>query len=122
MGYIEGKNIIFPFGKLTPERRPYLATELINLKSGHHCSANDSRSTGGHESYKGNPIVMPTSIDPIGAGLVASLAHPSGNATGLTSIAPDLSGKRLELIKEIVTGVSQIPVLSNPTSPTVASR
>jgi putative ABC transport system substrate-binding protein len=68
------------------------------------------------------PIVMPTTIDPIEAGLVASLAHPGGNATGLTSITTDLSGKRLELIKEVVPGVSYIAVLSNPTSPTNPSQ
>jgi putative ABC transport system substrate-binding protein len=124
LGYVEGKNImlIFPSGKVTPERLPDLAAELVNLKVDVIVAPTTAGALEVMKATKAIPIVMPTSIDPIGAGLVASLAHPSGNATGLTSIAPDLSGKRLELIREIVPGVSQIAVLSNPTSPTVPSQ
>jgi putative ABC transport system substrate-binding protein len=65
------------------------------------------------------PIVVPTTIDPVGIGLVASLARPGRNVTGLSSIASDLSGKRLELLKEVVPGASHIAVLSNPSSAVV---
>ena len=124
LGYVEGKNIIliFPSSKVTPERLPDLAAELVNLKVDIIVAPTTAGALEVMKATKTIPIVMPTSIDPIGTGLVASLAHPNGNATGLTSIAPDLSGKRLELIKEIVPGVSQIAVLSNPTSPTVPSQ
>jgi putative tryptophan/tyrosine transport system substrate-binding protein len=65
------------------------------------------------------PIVMPVVADPVGIGLVTSLARPGGNVTGLTTIASDLSGKRLELLKEVVPGVSRIAVLSDPTNAAV---
>jgi len=124
LGYVEGKNItlIFPSGKVTPERLSDLAAELVNLKVDVIVAPTTAGVLEVMKATNAIPIVMPTSIDPIGAGLVASLAHPGRNATGLTSIAPDLSGKRLELIKEIVPRVSQIAVLSNPTSPTVPSQ
>jgi putative ABC transport system substrate-binding protein len=63
------------------------------------------------------PIVMPTMIDPVGAGLVASLARPGGNVTGLSLISPDLVGKRLELLKDIVPGLSRVVVLWNAANP-----
>ena len=65
------------------------------------------------------PIVMGTSADPVGTELVASLARPGGNVTGLSTLGSDLSGKRLELLKEVVPGVSRIAVLSNPTNQSV---
>ena len=124
LGYVEGKNIIliFPSGKVTPERLPDLATELVSLKVDVIVAPTTAGAAVVMKATKTIPIVMPTSIDPIGTGLVTSLAHPGGNATGLTSVAPDLSGKRLELIKEVVPGVSHIAVLSNPTSPTIPSQ
>src|SRR5262249_3666420 len=60
------------------------------------------------------PIVMILSTDPVGTGLVASFAHPGGNVTGLSNISPDLSGKRLELFKEVVPGLSRVVLLWNP--------
>jgi putative ABC transport system substrate-binding protein len=66
------------------------------------------------------PIVMAQSDDPVGSGFVASLARPGGNITGLTSIAPELSGKRLELLKETVPHLSRVAVLANPTNPVTA--
>ena len=67
------------------------------------------------------PIVIPTAIDPVGAGLVASLARPGGNVTGLSVVAPELSGKRLELLKEIVPGMARVAVLWNAANPANAS-
>jgi putative ABC transport system substrate-binding protein len=63
------------------------------------------------------PIVIPTAIDPVGAGLVASLARPGGNLTGLSVLAPELSGKRLELLKEVVPGMTRVAVLWNAANP-----
>jgi ABC-type uncharacterized transport system substrate-binding protein len=67
------------------------------------------------------PIIIPTALDPVGTGLVASLARPGGNITGLSSLAPELSGKRLELLKEIVPGMTRVAVLWNPANPANAS-
>lgn len=61
------------------------------------------------------PIVMATSGDPVGAGLVASLARPGGNVTGLSSVAPEITGKRLQLLKEAVPKLSRLAILYNPT-------
>ncbi len=124
LGYMEGKNIIliFPTGKVTPERLPDLAAELVNLKVDLIVAPTTAGALTVTKATKTIPVVMPTTIDPIGTGLVASLAHPGRNATGLTSIASDLCGKRLELIKEVISGISHVAVLSNPTSPTNPSQ
>jgi putative ABC transport system substrate-binding protein len=124
LGYVEGKNIvlIFPTGKLTTEGLPDLAAELVNLKVDVIVAPTTQGALAARKATKTIPIVMPTSIDPIEAGVVASLAHPGGNATGLTSITTDLSGKRLELIKEVLPRVSYVAVLSNPNSPTNPSQ
>src|SRR2546422_11231012 len=68
------------------------------------------------------PIVIPTAIDPVGAGLVASLARPGGNVTGLSPISPDLVGKRLELLKDVVPGLSRVVVLWNAANPANAAE
>src|SRR5439155_8517708 len=67
------------------------------------------------------PIVMTAAIDPVGVGLVASLARPGGNLTGLSSLGPELSGKRLELLKEVVPGLTQVAVLWNAANPANAA-
>jgi putative tryptophan/tyrosine transport system substrate-binding protein len=67
------------------------------------------------------PIVMPTAIDPVGAGLVASLARPGGNITGLSTLTPGLNGKRLELLQEVVPGMTRVAVLWNAANPANAA-
>jgi putative ABC transport system substrate-binding protein len=67
------------------------------------------------------PLVIPTAIDPVGAGLVASLARPGGNLTGLSVLAPELNGKRLELLQEVVPGMTRVAVLWNAVNPANAS-
>jgi putative ABC transport system substrate-binding protein len=95
-GYIEGRNIVFErrFSESKAERFPEFQTI---------------------------PIIIPTALDPVGTGLVASLARPGGNITGLSSLAPELSGKRLELLKEVVPGMTRVAVLWNPANPANAS-
>jgi len=66
-------------------------------------------------------IIIPSALDPVGAGLVASLARPGGNITGLSVLAPELSGKRLELLKEVVPRMTRVAVLWNPANPANAS-
>jgi putative ABC transport system substrate-binding protein len=117
MGYVEGQNIflVFPSGEVKPERLPNLAAELVRLKV--DVIVAPSASVGAAmNATRTIPIVTPINSDLVRTGLVASLARPGGNVTGLTALASDLSGKRLELLKEVVPEVSRIAVLSSPRS------
>jgi putative ABC transport system substrate-binding protein len=118
LGYVEGQNItlVFPSGEVKPEQLPHFAAELVSLKVDVIVASTTAAAQAAMSATRTIPIVMPVAADPVGTGLVASLARPGGNVTGLTTIASDLSGKRLELLKEVVPGVSRIAVLSNPSS------
>ncbi len=118
LGYVEGKNItlVFPSAEVKPERLPLLAAELVSLKVDVIVAATISAIRAAREANKTIPIVTPVITDPVETGLVASLARPGGNITGLTLISSQLSGKRLELLKEVVPQLSRLAVLSNPTS------
>ena len=118
LGYVEGQNIIlvFPSAEVRLERLPELAAELVSLKVDVIVAAATVAVQAAKEATKTIPIVTPVTTDPVESGLVASLARPGGNITGLTLISSDLSGKRLELLKAIVPRVSSIAVLSNPTA------
>ncbi len=115
---MEGQNItlVFPSGEVRPERLPHLAAELVSLKVDVIVAATSVAVQAAKEATKTIPIVTPVTTDPVETGLVASLARPGGNITGLTPIASELSGKRLQLLKTVVPGASRIAVLSNPTS------
>src|SRR5262245_21099777 len=121
LGYVEGQNITlaFPSAEVTPERLSHFAAEVVSLKVDVIVAATTVAAQAAKEATKTIPIVMPIASDPVGTGLVASLARPGGNVTGLTTIASDLSGKRLELLKEVVPRLSRVAVLSNPTSAAV---
>jgi putative tryptophan/tyrosine transport system substrate-binding protein len=116
LGYVEGRNIVIEsrFGEGKSDRYPDLAAELVQLK----VDVIVTSSTPAIESVKNAtstiPIVMAASADPVGSGLIASLDHPGGNITGLTMLSPELSGKRLELLKETVPRLSRVAVLWNP--------
>jgi putative tryptophan/tyrosine transport system substrate-binding protein len=116
LGYVEGENIVieYRFGEGKSERYPYLATELVQLK----VDVIVTSSTPAIESVKNAtstiPIVMAASAEPVGSGLIASLDRPGGNITGSTMLSPELSGKRLELLKETVPRLSRVAVLWNP--------
>ena len=118
LGYVEGQNItlVFPSGEVKPERLPHLAAELVNLKVDVIVAAATVAVQAAKEATKTIPIVTPITTDPVETGLVASLARPSGNITGLSYMSSDLSGKRLDLLKEVVPKVSRIAVLSSPSS------
>jgi putative tryptophan/tyrosine transport system substrate-binding protein len=121
LGYVEGQNIIlvFPSGEVKPERLPHLAAELVNLKVDVIVAAAVVAVQAAKEATKTIPIVMPVASDAVETGLVASLARPGGNITGLTLISSQLSGKRLELLKEVVPRLSRLAVPSNPTTAAV---
>jgi putative tryptophan/tyrosine transport system substrate-binding protein len=121
LGYVEGQNItlVFPSAEVKPEGLHDLAAELVSLKVDVIVAPTTRAAQAAMDATRTIPIVIPVVTDPVGIGLVTSLARPGGNVTGLTTIASDLSGKRLELLKEVVPGVSRIAVLSNPTNAAV---
>src|SRR4029077_4545540 len=94
-----------------------LAGELVDLKVDVIVAAGSQAGRAAPRATKSIPIVMTSSSDPVGTGFVASLAHPGGNITGLSLLSPDLGTKRLELLKEIVIGVSRVAVFWNPDDP-----
>ena len=107
LGYVEGKNFEIEFrgaeGK--PDRMPSLVTELVQLKVDVLVVPTAAGAIhAAKQATKTIPIVMVTLLDPVATGLVDSLAHPGGNITGLATLQRDLSGKRLELLKEVVPG------------------
>jgi ABC-type uncharacterized transport system substrate-binding protein len=115
LGYVEGQSItlIFPAEEVRLERLPQLAANLASLKVDVIVAATTDAVRAARNSTKTIPIVSPVSLL-VDTGLVASLARPGGNITGLTIMSVELSAKRLELLKSIVPGVSRIAVLSNP--------
>jgi putative tryptophan/tyrosine transport system substrate-binding protein len=117
LGYIEGKNIViewrFAEGKL--DRLPALAAELVRLKVDVIVTSAPPATRPAKEATSTIPIVMAQDSDPVGSGFVASLARPGGNITGLATLAPELSGKQLELLKEIVPKLSHVAVLGTST-------
>jgi ABC-type uncharacterized transport system substrate-binding protein len=121
LGYTEGQNIVIElrFAEGKSERLPALVAELIQLKVDVIVLSGTPAAQVAKRATTTIPIVMGTSADPVGTELVASLARPGGNVTGLSTLGSDLSGKRLELLKEVVPGVSRIAVLSNPTNQSV---
>jgi len=119
LGYVEGKNIVIEWrnaeGKL--DRLPQFASELVNLKVDVIVTTGPTTTRPAKEATSTIPIVMAQDTDPVGNGFVASLARPGGNITGLSSLAPELSGKRLELLKETVPRLSRTAVFWTSTTP-----
>jgi putative tryptophan/tyrosine transport system substrate-binding protein len=119
LGYVEGKNIViesrYAEGKV--DRLPALLDELVRLKVDVIVTTGPSATRAAKEASVTIPIVMSGDIDPVGSGFVASLARPGGNITGLSSLSSELSGKRLELLKEIVPGLVRVTILGTSTVP-----
>jgi putative tryptophan/tyrosine transport system substrate-binding protein len=124
LGYVEGKNILIEYrhgeGKL--DRLPVFAAELVRLKVDVIVTAGASGTGPTKEATTTIPIVMAQDGDPVATGVVASLARPGGNITGLSTLAPGLSGKRLELLKEIVPKLSRVAVFGTSTQPNNAQQ
>jgi ABC-type uncharacterized transport system substrate-binding protein len=116
LGYVEGRNVVIEYRDLEGkyERIPALATELIALKVGVIVVTSTPSAVAVKQATKTIPIVFTWAADPVGSGLVTSLARPGGNITGLSFLAPDLIGKRLELLKQAVPGVSRVAALWHP--------
>jgi len=115
LGYVEGKNINieYRYAEGRSERLPELAKELVGLKVDILVVANDRTAQAAKKSTATIPIVMTSSGNPIGNGLIASQARPGGNVTGLTSYTAELLGKRLGLLKEVVPKVSRFAFLND---------
>ena len=118
-GYIEGENIIIEFryaqGKF--DRLPALVAELVGLKTDVIVTGGASVTRRVKQATDRIPIVMTNDNDPVGNGFVTSLARPGGNITGLATLTADLSGKRLELLREIIPKLSRVAVLGTSTEP-----
>ena len=117
LGYVEGKNLLLEvrWGEGKLERLPALADELVQAKMDVIVAASSPAVVAARQATRTIPIVMPLSSDPVGDGLVASLAHPGGNITGLSVMSPELGEKRIQLLKEIFPKVSHaMAVLWNP--------
>jgi ABC-type uncharacterized transport system substrate-binding protein len=116
LGYIEGQNIAiearYTEGKL--DRLPDLAAELVRLNVDVIVAGGSTAIRATKNAAKLIPIVMAHGSDPVELGYVASLARPGGNITGLTHLAPELGGKRLELLKDMIAGLSRVAVLTDP--------
>jgi len=119
LGYVEGKTIIVDYryadGKL--DRLPGLTAELMGLNVEVILTGGPADTRAAKNATSTIPIVMTFDNDPVGNGFVASLARPGGNITGLSTLAPELSGKQLELLKEIVPKLSRVAVFDNSTNP-----
>ncbi len=116
LGWVEGKNIHieYRYAEDRKDRLSDLATDLVRLQVNVIVTSVNTDTLAAKNATKTIPIVMASAGDPVGGGLVASLARPGGNITGLSQIAPDLAGKRLQLLKEIVPRLTRAAVLWNP--------
>src|SRR5437016_326866 len=118
LGYVEKQGLQFEyrFAEGRAERYPALAAELVRLPADAIVAWGTPASLAAKQATGTVPIVM-ISGDPIAVGLVPGLAHPGANVTGLSTLAADLEGKRIELLKELLPSLARVAVLSNPTNP-----
>src|SRR5262245_1472997 len=119
LGYVEGSNLIIELRSAEGQfdRLPALAAQLVSLKVDVIVTAGPMDARAAKDATSTIPIVMTWHPDPVGNGLVASLAHPGGNITGMAGLAPEISGKQLELLKEVVPRLSRVAFLGNSTEP-----
>ena len=113
LGYVEGKNIeiLYRYGEGKMERLPELAAELVRLQVAMIVTTGTAATKAAKQATIEIPILVATAGDLVGEGIVASLAKPGGNITGLTAISPELSGKRLEILKESVPKATRFAVI-----------
>jgi putative ABC transport system substrate-binding protein len=116
LGWIEGKNITieYRFAEQKNERLPELAADLVRLKVDLIVTSGGTSPLAAKNATATIPIVMTVSTDPVGEGLIASLARPGGNVTGFSSLGPELNTKRLEVLKDAVPRLSRVGLLRTP--------
>ena len=124
LGYVEGQNLVverrYSEGKV--ERFPEFAAELVRLKTDIIIVTTTPAALAIKSATKTVPVVFPTAIDPVGTGVVPSLARPAGNITGSTTQAPEIVAKRLQLLKEAIPHLSRVAVVWNAANPANASQ
>jgi putative tryptophan/tyrosine transport system substrate-binding protein len=122
LGYVEGQHLVLEYRGAAGqyERFPALAAELVRLPVDVLLVPNTPAALAAKHATTTIPIVMVGISDPVGSGLVASLARPGGNITGLSVMRPELVGKHLEILREVLPTVSRVAVLWNPANPVVA--
>src|SRR5574341_1006015 len=118
LGWIEGKNLTieYRFAEQKLDRLPELAAELVNQKVDLIVVGTGQTPLAAKKATSTIPIVMRASVDPVGAGLIASLARPGGNITGLSGLSPELNTKRLEILKDAIPRLSRVGLLLTPAS------
>ena len=119
LGYVEGRNLLIEYrwAEGNYESLPALIGELLAMKVEVIVTAGTPATLAVKKATTTTPLVMIAVGDPVGTGIIPSLSHPGGNITGLTSISPELDGKRLELLREIIPGISHVALLWNSESP-----
>jgi putative ABC transport system substrate-binding protein len=125
LGYVEGKNIVieYRYAELKPDRLPALAAELVRLKVDVIVTSATGMTRAAKNATNTIPIVFKQDGDPVANGFVASLARPGGNITGLSNLSPEISGKQLELLKEIIPKLSRVAVMgTSATNPSNAQQ
>jgi putative ABC transport system substrate-binding protein len=121
LGHVQGKSYVVEYRSVdgVPERFPQLAAELVQLKVDVIVTRGTPAALAAKAATTTIPVVMASSGDPVGTGIVASLARPGGNITGLSSFGTELAGKRVELLNDLLTGVSRIGYLGDASNPVV---
>src|SRR3984957_12689091 len=119
LGWTEGKNVAleYRFAENHADRLRDMAAELVHLKVDVIVAAGTLAPLAAKQATATIPIVMAPAGDPVRSGLVSSLSHPGGNVTGLSLMAPDLGGRRLELLKKLLPGISKVAILWNAANP-----
>ncbi len=122
LGYVEGKNLVFErrYAANQLERLPALAAELVDLKVDVIVATGTVAPLAAKKVTTTIPVVIWSTGDPVGSGIASSLARPGGNTTGLTIDSPELAAKRLQLLKEIVPGLTRVAVIWNAANPYAA--
>jgi putative ABC transport system substrate-binding protein len=123
-GYVEGENITFDlrYVEAKPERISGVVGELVRQNVDVIVAVSQPTVQAAQQATRTIPIVMFGVGDPVATGIVASLSHPGGNITGLSQLSPELSVKRLELLRDVRPGVTRVAVLTNPTNPSNAPQ
>ena len=116
LGYVDGQSVVFEHRRADGQvsRLPGLASELVNAKVDILVTASSEAARAAKQATSSIPIVTATAGDPVAVGLVASLARPSGNVTGVISLITELAGKRLEILKQLIPRASRVAILRDP--------
>jgi ABC-type uncharacterized transport system substrate-binding protein len=124
LGYVEGQNLVLDYGSADgrPERYPQLVTELLHLNVDLIVTRGTPAVMAAKNATETIPVVMAASGEPVGTGVVAGLARPGGNVTGLSALTTELVAKRLELMRETVAGIRRIAFLQNMGNPVAPSQ